>query len=71
MDVCSLLVAVYVCVCVCRHPCAIFPTGAKRMFRCLVLTRTELRKGSNRRLCNQYYFKIPLAIGNNMSKAFC
>ena len=43
MDVCSSLVAVYVCVCVSSlmHNSS---TEAKRMLRCLVLTRTELRK---------------------------
>ena len=52
---------VYVCVCV-SSPMRNSSTEAKRMLRCLVLTRTELRKWSDRRLCNQYYFKN--TIGN-------
>ena len=43
MDVCSSLVAVYVCACV-SSPMHNSSTEAKRMLRCLVLTRTELRK---------------------------
>ena len=75
MDVCSLLVAVFVCVCVCvcvSSPMRNSPTGAKRMLRCLVLTR-ELNFASEvtEDCVINIILKIPLAIGNNMSKAFC